>query len=270
MQYDAFVFKKDTNEYLLDCDARIVGDFIYYLKQYKLRSKIDIEDVSSNMSIVAGWNHPGGIPSGLQVADKRCDWRMLRSCILKKESTMAVSSDTTIYDALRTIKGIPEGPVEIARGKAIPMESNMDLMGAIDLHKGCYLGQELITRTLHRGVVRKRVVPIQLFDWNRPRDDFEANPTHHYSGTDSQADLMPVEPQSAKVFADVTRIDSEHPFGRIVRMLGNIGLALVRLEEMPSDGLFALHRPTPSIGSPTFILGRASVPSWWPENIRFV
>lgn len=129
--YEAFI-RKHEDGFLVDCDARVLGDFIFHLKQYKLRSKVTIEDVSPSWSVLAQWNQS----NILGIVDKRCDWNMQRTFVNHKEtgSTLeAISKDTRIYDMLRMIKGIPEGPQEIPRGKAIPMEYNFDLMNASSL-----------------------------------------------------------------------------------------------------------------------------------------
>lgn len=47
-----------------------------------------------------------------------------------------------------------------AAGEAIPLEYNLDGLHGISYEKGCYIGQELIARTHHKGVVRKRVFPV--------------------------------------------------------------------------------------------------------------
>ncbi|KAI5811086.1 hypothetical protein DFH27DRAFT_619776 [Peziza echinospora] len=71
----------------------------------------------------------------------------------------------TTYTHLRHLHGIPEGPEELGPpGTMLPMEANIDIMGGIDFRKGCYVGQELTIRTKHRGVVRKRVVPVLLVE----------------------------------------------------------------------------------------------------------
>ncbi|PJF19112.1 Aminomethyltransferase folate-binding domain-containing protein [Paramicrosporidium saccamoebae] len=119
--YDAFIYRHQDG-FVLDCDRRVTGDFMFHLKQYKLRSKIEIMDESATMSICAGWN---GEAEDNAVKDERCDWNMWRTIVT---STDGVSRDTDIYNTLRMIKGVPEGPVEIARGKAIPMEYNLELM----------------------------------------------------------------------------------------------------------------------------------------------
>ena len=146
-----------------------------------------------------------------------------------------------------------------------------------DLHKGCYIGQELVTRTLHRGVVRKRIVPIQLFSLTQEKlSDFKPDPeARDLDGISQESDLMKVEPSTAVNLNQVSDIDPRGKFGKIVRVLGNVGLALVRLDEMPPGGLFVVSRPHPSAlatglpssaGQPMLVMGRALVPSWWPKQ----
>lgn len=268
MLYDAFIYKKDTNTFLLECDLAVTGDFMCHLKQYRLRNKVDIEDATKSYAIVSTWNQSDALDGGINVKDTRCgDWLMLRSCIPRDHPGLAsLTENCQIYHTLRLLRGVPEGPSEIVRGKAIPLEYNMDLMGATDLHKGCYMGQELVARTLHRGVIRKRILPVRLFEWHQDRSTYDPDPTKPFAGIEPDADMMPVEPVDAPSYADVTRINSESSFGKILGVLGNIGIALVRLPQMPPFGLFAVHRPTPSFGDPTFVLGQAIVPSWWPPN----
>lgn len=51
-------------------------------------------------------------------------------------------------------------------GEAIPLEYNFAGLNAISFEKGCYIGQELIARTHHRGVIRKRLMPLIFEDEN--------------------------------------------------------------------------------------------------------
>lgn len=165
------------------------------------------------------------------------------------------------------LKGIPEGAVEIARGRAISVEYNLDLMGGVDLHKGCYLGQELVTRTLHRGVIRKRVIPVVLYDHRQSaQEPFNPDPIKAIEGLEVDSPLMGVGPQDASNIQQVTSIGSKDSFARLIAIQGNLGLALARLENIPPSGLFAIHRPHPSASEPSFILGRASIPTWWPAD----
>jgi folate-binding protein YgfZ len=217
-----------------------------------LRSSVKIEDISTEYAIAARWNE-------LESADKRCDWKMDRR-LESKNSNFALTTDNTIYNMLRMIKGVPEGASEIVRGRSIPMEYNLDLMGHIDRHKGCYLGQELVSRTLNKGVVRKRIMPLKLFDENIT--DFAPNPLKDFSGIQFEADIYGVEPQDAKDLRDLNLC--KKVIGKFIAAVGNVAIAMIRLEEMPSNGMVAIHRPTLQEGDPTMIFAQLSIPSWWP------
>lgn len=51
---------------------------------------------------------------------------------------------------------------KLCPGEAVPLEYNLAALNAISFDKGCYVGQELIARTHHRGVIRKRIVPVRF------------------------------------------------------------------------------------------------------------
>ena len=68
------------------------------------------------------------------------------------------------YSKRRLIACIPEGLDEIPRDSIVPIFYNFDLFKCISFTKGCYTGQELVTRTIRRGVVRKRLFPIKCDD----------------------------------------------------------------------------------------------------------
>ena len=101
--YDTFMYKPgESNTFLVECDRRVVGDFIFHLKQYKLRSKIDIEDVSNALTITASWNKSlseKDEKETISISDNRCDWSMTRSCIPR--GFVKLTDDTRIYDTLR-------------------------------------------------------------------------------------------------------------------------------------------------------------------------
>ncbi|KAK7516358.1 hypothetical protein IWZ03DRAFT_377862 [Phyllosticta citriasiana] len=78
------------------------------------------------------------------------------------KSLPRVSTDH--YHIRRYLAGLPEGPQEVLCDDSLPLECNMDLMRGIDFQKGCYVGQELTIRTKHTGVVRKRVLPVRLYN----------------------------------------------------------------------------------------------------------
>jgi folate-binding protein YgfZ len=75
-------------------------------------------------------------------------------------------ADERHYLLWRIENGVAEGSTEIPKGEAIPLEYNFAGLNAISFEKGCYIGQELIARTHHRGVIRKRLIPLKFVDEN--------------------------------------------------------------------------------------------------------
>lgn len=66
------------------------------------------------------------------------------------------------YALQRYSLGVPEGDEEIPQGQAMPLEFNLDVLNGVAYDKGCYIGQELVARTHYKGVIRKRLMPVQV------------------------------------------------------------------------------------------------------------
>jgi len=71
----------------------------------------------------------------------------------------AAPGQAPYYQIRRFVLGIADS-MEIGCGKLFPHEANFDLMGAVDFHKGCYIGQEVVSRMHHRATTRSRILPL--------------------------------------------------------------------------------------------------------------
>lgn len=80
---------------------------------------------------------------------------------LSKEKDVSLSNAND-YQVHRYKLGVAEGVAELPYAKCFPLESNADYLHGVSFHKGCYLGQEFTARTHHTGVIRKRLMPLQL------------------------------------------------------------------------------------------------------------
>jgi len=127
------------------------------------------------------------------------------------------------YTLRRILHGVPEGQSEIIRETGLPMESNMDIMNGVDFHKGCYVGQELTIRTHHTGIVRKRILPVQLYDMIDSLPELDAP---MYS-----AETTLVLPPTGSNISGVSARKGRSA-GKWLGGIGNVGLALCRLEMM--------------------------------------
>ena len=68
--------------------------------------------------------------------------------------------DAAEYEAHRIALGVPRGGLDFTYGDAFPHETDMDQLNGVDFEKGCYVGQEVVSRMEHRGSARNRVVPV--------------------------------------------------------------------------------------------------------------
>lgn len=149
------------------------------------------------------------------------------------------------YQVRRYLHGLAEGPLEIRPEEALPLESNIDLMHGVDFRKGCYVGQELTIRTKHTGVVRKRILPVRLYDLRSE----EPESLEFVEGEGIvKAEDVPEGVADVKKIADgAQQQDAEagqaaapparrrkdgRSAGKWLAGVGNVGLALCRLEMM--------------------------------------
>ncbi len=72
--------------------------------------------------------------------------------------------DAQAYDAHRIAHGVPRGGLDFVYGDAFPHETDMDQLAGVDFDKGCYVGQEVVSRMEHRGSARNRIVPVTVED----------------------------------------------------------------------------------------------------------
>jgi len=149
--------------YLLDCAAAQAADLAKRLGFYKLRAKVAIADESAELGVVAAWNGaPDNAPAGIVYPDPR-DPRLGWRAILPRARAVALGeADENQYETIRIGVGAPKGGVDFTYGDAFPQDANLDLINGVDFEKGCYVGQEVVSRMRHRGSARKRVARVRI------------------------------------------------------------------------------------------------------------
>ena len=160
-----FIVVGDDESFFLDCPRALATTLVERLKFYKLRAKVVIEDVSETVVVMAIWD--GGAPAhwGVPYPDPRLPELGLR-CISPPPPADAAAAfgaqlvDAAAYEAHRIALGVPAGGLDFAYGDAFPHEADMDQLNGVDFQKGCFVGQEVVSRMEHRGSARTRVVPV--------------------------------------------------------------------------------------------------------------
>ena len=158
---------------LLDVAEAHVDDLAKRLKLFRLRSKVEIERLD-DVFVVAGLEAaPEGIRpiSGAQQVylDPRYPGGRLRG-LATKESWAAWygyhpaewSQPMDAYHLDRITHGVPEQGFDFASADAFPADINMDVLGGVALNKGCFVGQEVVSRMHRRGQIRKRTLTVDM------------------------------------------------------------------------------------------------------------
>ena len=177
--YEFFIIK-NNEVFLLDCDNTFKEELIKYLSKYKLRSKVEIKDLSSSYAI--------GVTSEEKFKEIQSELGSKEKTILYRESpffldTRSAKLGARILSSLEklhlTIKklnlkivdranylktahaeGIPVRGIKNLQDNLFSLESNFEELNAIDFKKGCYVGQENTARMKLKNKVRRKLIPI--------------------------------------------------------------------------------------------------------------
>jgi folate-binding protein YgfZ len=157
---------EDGGGFYLDCPralSKTLGDRLTF---YKLRAKLVVEDMSDKLGVMAIWDDARETDFGLCYADPRVPALGLR-CTLPPHAAAEAAADLgaefvdeAAYDAHRIAHGVPRGGLDFHYNDAFPHETDMDQLNGVDFDKGCFIGQEVVSRMQHRGTARTRVVPV--------------------------------------------------------------------------------------------------------------
>jgi folate-binding protein YgfZ len=158
--------------FLIDCPRVLAQALADKLGFYKLRAKVTVENLSDSLGVLAAWDGEPAMKPDLAFADPRntaLGWRILVPEELKQKVADLIGADlvdSAVYEAHRIASGVPRGGLDFMYGDAFPHETNMDRLNGVDFDKGCYVGQEVVSRMQHRGTARTRTVRVVLEDFS--------------------------------------------------------------------------------------------------------
>jgi len=157
---------EDGGGFFLDCPRALAGTLVEKLNFYKLRAKVICEDLSEVLGVMAILNGSGDSEYGLSYPDPRLPKlgrRIMLPPHLAAEAAADLGAtlvDADVYEAHRIALGVPRGGLDFMYSDTFPHEADMDQLNGVDFDKGCYVGQEVVSRVEHRASARSRVVPI--------------------------------------------------------------------------------------------------------------
>jgi folate-binding protein YgfZ len=200
--FDFLISRAGGTRLLLECRAALADDFVRRLTLYKLRAKVAIAKQDQPL-VAVSWDNDSGARETETTSSN--DDQALRDSRFGAEARVlrryappvpAESAREADWHALRIEHGVAESGADYAAGDAFPHDVLLDENGGVGFKKGCYIGQEVVSRMQHRGTARRRVMI--------------AAGTLPASGTDILADGRPI--------------------GTLGTVVGGTGLAIVRID----------------------------------------
>ncbi|WP_281036331.1 MULTISPECIES: folate-binding protein YgfZ [unclassified Rhizobium] len=212
-----FLIARDGTDYLIETGAAEQDALLRRLTMYKLRAPVDLK-LEPTEGISVFWNE------GMPEAGTK-DGRFAKAGIdLYRVPGASTSGDIAAYDALRIDHGIAESGRDYALQDAFPHDVLMDVNDGVSFKKGCFVGQEVVSRMKHRGTARRRVVTVS------------AESALPATGTDITANGKPV--------------------GTLGTVCGNRALAIVRIDRIAD----ALASGTPLLAETVTVT--VALPVW--------
>ncbi len=166
---DAIIAEADPSDgggFFLDVPRALAKTCVDRLNFYKLRAKVMVEDLSEVLGVMALWDGERESEYGLCYRDPRLPALGIRVMLPPHLAAQAAADlgatlvPAEAFEAHRIALGVPRGGLDFSYGDAFPHEADMDQLNGVDFAKGCYVGQEVVSRMEHRGIARTRVVPV--------------------------------------------------------------------------------------------------------------
>jgi tRNA-modifying protein YgfZ len=165
-----FFVVKAPDGFWLEAAADKTADLAKRLSLYRLRAKVDIKDRPAEYRAFAVWGGAAQAPAGpvgtLLFPDPRLPALGLRGLAPAPPAPDFASAGGALpvsaqdYHAHRIALGVPEGGKDYTFGDAFPHEADLDQLHGVSFAKGCFVGQEVVSRMQNRSQVRKRIVAI--------------------------------------------------------------------------------------------------------------
>lgn len=149
-----FLISRDGDGFLLETAAGQQADLVKRLTMYKLRSAVTIA-AEPEAGVTVSWGEERDTAALL---DKRF---AIAGAVLGRRPGRQAGEDDGAYLGLRIAAGIAESGADFALQDAFPHDVLMDRNGGVGFKKGCYVGQEVVSRMQHRGTARRRVVLVR-------------------------------------------------------------------------------------------------------------
>jgi len=160
--FDFFISSPQPDIFWLECSRKHSADLVKRLTFYKLRADVTIKALSNDLKVTCIWGEGAKAAlTGFGYADPRTAQAGMRM-IATSETTNITGNEVDLlaYTAHRVKLGLADSDADIGSSLRFAHECNLDMLNGVDFSKGCYVGQEVVSRMHHKQAARKRILPI--------------------------------------------------------------------------------------------------------------
>jgi tRNA-modifying protein YgfZ len=150
-----FLISRVEGGFRFDLPTAQAADFAKRLTLYRLRSKAEIS-VQNESYISIFWGNDSGSSHNDSITFDRRFPDELK--VRRRYGVPGGTADEAAWTALRTAHGVAEGGSDYPLGDAFPHDVNLDQTSGVSFRKGCFIGQEVVSRMQHRGTARRRIL----------------------------------------------------------------------------------------------------------------
>lgn len=155
-----FLIGKREDDYFIDIVVSLADILYKRLLLYKLHKKVEITQPLQELVTVSWNNESNSLNFDSSFIDKRFP---------KKEKIIRIYGETPFFvseycdnwNRLRIRYAIAESDTDYEIGKVFPHDINYDQINGLSFNKGCYIGQEIVSRMHHRRIIRRRILVVK-------------------------------------------------------------------------------------------------------------
>jgi len=155
--FDFLISRDGSGGFRLDCRTEVADDFLRRLMLYKLRAKVEIGK-QEQMLVAASWDSDSSASHDDSTVLRDARFKPPAAAFRIYGPAISASGDVSAWHAYRIAGGVAESGSDYALGDAFPHDVLLDETGGVGFGKGCYVGQEVVSRMHHRGTARRRVL----------------------------------------------------------------------------------------------------------------
>ena len=156
--YDFFVLKLSPDQLFIDIDSISAQSFLQKLTIYKLRRDVEIKNLASEYSVLYSREK---METNEEVIASNCDPRFsklgFRSIVESSCANKLELVGNNLYMQDKYEFTIPDGRDDLITGNSVVFQFGAEELSAVSFSKGCYIGQEVISRAKYQGVTRKKL-----------------------------------------------------------------------------------------------------------------